>query len=173
MYSIQRYMDETTAQYTNEVLPAYSDDELPIQLENDALGCPRCKVELISRKSKVFVDRIDIGSFDSRSCAFCGFFLLTTKGFDESAKVIKRFGLDVQQQMHILQMPQNKPDQKNIFSTPFLSGFDWSRHTFFLDDLPCPLSFLKEIEKKSDVDTEYLSSVIVCKLPSASNRQEP
>lgn len=165
-------MDEATAHYANKVLPAYSDDELPIQLENDALGCPRCKVELISRKSRVLVDRIDIGSFDSRSCEFCGFYLLTTKGFDESAKVIKRFGLDVQQQNPIREMPERKPDQKDIFSTQFLSDFDWDIHTF-TDDLLHPLSFLKEVEKKSNVDTENLSSMIVCKLPSASNTQEP
>lgn len=71
-----------------------SNDELPIQLKNDALGCPRCHVELTNRKSRVFVEGIAIGMFDSTACEFCGFFLLTEKGFDESAKVIKLFGLD-------------------------------------------------------------------------------
>lgn len=75
-------------------MPVHDDDDLPIQLENNALGCPRCRVELSSNKSRVFVDRIYIGAFDSLACGFCGFFLLTEKGFDESAKEVKRFGLD-------------------------------------------------------------------------------
>lgn len=71
-----------------------ADDELPIQLTNDALGCPHCRVELTNRKSRVFVESVTIGMFDSMACEFCGFFLLTEKGFDESAKVITLLGLD-------------------------------------------------------------------------------
>ena len=63
-------------------------DELPILLANDTLGCPGCRVELTSRESKVSVDGTAIGMFDSMACEFCGFFLLTEKGFDESAKVV-------------------------------------------------------------------------------------
>ena len=71
-----------------------ADDELPIQLTNDALGCPHCHVELTNRKSRVFIDGRTIGMFDSIACEFCGFFLLTEEGFDESAKVIRLFGLN-------------------------------------------------------------------------------
>ncbi len=67
--------------------------EDPIQLSNDELGCPRCKVELIEGKSPFYFQKVKVGSFDSLRCEFCGFFILTETGFKESSKAITKFGL--------------------------------------------------------------------------------
>ena len=68
-------------------------EEDPIQLENDELGCPRCKVELVEGKSSVYFQKVKVGSFDSMRCEFCGFFILTDTGFRESTKAITKLGL--------------------------------------------------------------------------------
>lgn len=100
---------------------AIADDELPIQLTNDALGCPRCRVELTNRKSRVFIDGTTIGMFDSLACEFCGFFLLTEKGFDESAKIIKLFGLDIPRQDNAPVHRHDEGNKHNMESDSFIT----------------------------------------------------
>ena len=70
-------------------------DRPAIQFDDDGLGCPQCRVRLASGKSNVFVDDINIGAYDSIRCEFCGFFLLTAKGFDDTKRAIHRYGLVV------------------------------------------------------------------------------
>lgn len=68
-------------------------EEDPIQLTNDELGCPRCKIQLVEGKSSYYFQRVKVGSFESLRCEFCGYFILTENGFKESTKAIARFGL--------------------------------------------------------------------------------
>jgi len=68
-------------------------NEDPIQFDNDELGCPRCKTPLTEGKSPFYHHEIKVGSFDSLRCDFCGYFVLTERGFRESTKAIIQHGL--------------------------------------------------------------------------------
>ena len=169
-------MGGSATKYDNDGVPAYSDNELPTQLENDALGCPRCIVELVNGKSKVFVDRTSIGAFDSLSCVFCGFFLLTAKGFDESAKVIKQFALDTTTQNSASgnQQIENSDPEMVIKLNRFRPKPEWNPSS------PEPLNSFSSFEplvvpepneKKSSA--EIRGRPLILKVPSsASNRNE-
>lgn len=169
-------MEKPAAEYADNTEPLYS-DELPIQLESDALGCPRCMVKLSNSKSKVFVDGIDIGSFDSIACKFCSFFLLTEKGFDESAKAIVSFGLDMPEQDDVHKRPrgdQNDSKENTTMSESMLgSTMDWnSSPPRYVDNYPLSkeeLAFVSVVKiKKHASITE--SSLLVTMSHSITNR---
>ena len=170
-------MDESATKYGNDGVPAYSDNELPTQLENDALGCPRCIVELVNGKSRVFVDRTNIGAFDSLSCVFCGFFLLTAKGFDESAKVIKQFALDTATQNNASENQQieNSGPEMIIKSNQFRpkpEGNPISPELLNSFSLLVPLVFPKPNKKKSSAEIRDLPLLTLKASSSASHRNE-
>lgn len=98
--------------YTDDI----GDDELPIQFADDSLGCPWCRIKLTNHKSRMFIDGTDIGMFDSLACEFCGFFLLTEKGFDESAKAIKLSGLVIPKQVSLSEQSHSKNNIQYIRS---------------------------------------------------------
>ena len=67
--------------------------KVPIQLSNEELGCPRCKIQLVEGRSQFYFQHVKAGSFDSLRCDFCGFFVLTETGFRESTRAITKLGL--------------------------------------------------------------------------------
>lgn len=93
-------------------------DEPAIQLEDGSLGCPQCRVRLTSGKSCVFVDGLNIGAYESIRCEFCGFFLLTAEGFDNTKPAIDAYGLVVPDE-HIVvkQEPVLKGQSTDSIST--------------------------------------------------------
>ena len=64
-------------------------DKDPIQLTNNELGCPDCKIELIPDKIPYHWKRKLLGYFDGIKCTKCNYSLLTEKGFCDSGNVIK------------------------------------------------------------------------------------
>ncbi len=65
----------------------------PIQLDNDELACPNCISALIEGKSAFYFKKYKVGVFDSLKCEFCGYYVLTEKGFIESSKKMKDLAL--------------------------------------------------------------------------------
>jgi len=68
-----------------------SDEKDPIQLESGELGCPDCKVQLVSGNLPMYFRRIFFGYFDGLKCTKCDYGLLTEKGYEDSGNVIKHY----------------------------------------------------------------------------------
>lgn len=72
---------------------AMSENDPLTRLDDESIGCSRCKLPLTEVSSPYYISKEYVGHFDSLDCPLCHFHVFTEKGYDHAMQTAYEYSL--------------------------------------------------------------------------------